>query len=1004
LQVNGLASTPYNVAVGGTDFDDYFNASTYWNAASNTTTLASAKGYIPETTWNNSCTNAFLENPVFRLSTNAETNCNNGGIQTWLALPIGGSGGKSNCTLPNGTTVASCAGGYAKPLWQMAQGVPNDAKRDLPDVSLFASSGFVDSFYVICQSDLFQGAPCSKSNLVGLGGTSASSPAFAGLLALVSQKTGSRQGNANHVFYSLAAKQSALNCNSTSGPAAACVFNDVTSGTIAMPCATGSSNCTTASAGHSIGILSGYQVGAGYDLATGLGSVNATNLINGWNSVDSGTTSTTSLTLNGGSVVNVTHGTPVSIAISVSPTSPRPTGLGSLIGTQGSEGFGIDTLTISNGTASGTTSMLPGGASYSVRAHYAGDANYAASDSNAVTVTVNPEPSATNVHVVTLDLSTGQVSNPNATSIPYGSVYVLRADVTIASGATCFNPTSGVLSYGCPNGTVSFALDGKSVGAGPLPLNSEGYTENPGVQLTGGAHNFQGTYSGDNSYLSSSSTNAVTVTPAPTVTGTQTLYPMAIGVPVTFSVMARSINFGVFGVPMSGTFSLFDGSTQVPVTEYTLTGVIYPAPSSPYVWETLEAYVTATFSGAPGTHTLTVKYSGDANYGASNSGPVSSDLVYPTQTMLSSLAPSVQDGQPVTFTAQIVPSQNANSSPSGNVVFNVNGNPAGTAAVSNNQAQLTVSTLYAGSVPITATYSGDSNYAASSGTFTETVTQVSTTTSLISANPTVTAGGQVTFTARVAPSQMGAAPLTGTVQFTANGTILGTQGVSNNQAQLSPILNTPGSLQVQGSYSGDQNYSASAGTFTETVAPAPPDFSLVSSGTTTLTVAAGQTATFSNVISVSALNGFAAQVNLSCSLPAVATATTCTVNPKTIAAGSGNANVLVTTMVRGLAPPTIPIGRFLSRPQLVPLLLPTLLLAFLILRAFRTHRQCPSRAFPFAALVLFLMLQEIGCGRGNSAPPPPPPPTGTPAGSYTVTVTATSGNTTHATTLTLIVN
>jgi len=70
LQVHGLGSTPYNVSVGGTDFNDYFNLTTYWNPTSNSATLTSAKGYISETTWNDSCTNVLLGDPHFPLTTN----------------------------------------------------------------------------------------------------------------------------------------------------------------------------------------------------------------------------------------------------------------------------------------------------------------------------------------------------------------------------------------------------------------------------------------------------------------------------------------------------------------------------------------------------------------------------------------------------------------------------------------------------------------------------------------------------------------------------------------------------------------------------------------------------------------------------------------------------------------------------------------------------------------------------------------------------------------------
>ena len=185
-------------------------------------------------------------------------------------------------------------------------------------------------------------------------------------------------------------------------------------------------------------------------------------------------------------------------------------------------------------------------------------------------------------------------------------------------------------------------------------------------------------------------------------------------------------------------------------------------------------------------------------------------------------------------------------------------------------------------------------------------------------------------------------------------------------------------------------------TFTPT-----PDFSVASTGTTTQTINAGQTATFTNAISVAAQNGFSSQVNLSCSLPITATSTTCAVNPNMLASGSGTATVSVTTTSRSLLPRSFPFRRFYFRPELVALLLLTLLLGILMLRITRTRRQRLAGALPLAALVLFILLHAIGCGGGGSAPPPP---TGTPAGAYTVTVTGNSGNLTHSTTLTLTVN
>ena len=181
----------------------------------------------------------------------------------------------------------------------------------------------------------------------------------------------------------------------------------------------------------------------------------------------------------------------------------------------------------------------------------------------------------------------------------------------------------------------------------------------------------------------------------------------------------------------------------------------------------------------------------------------------------------------------------------------------------------------------------------------------------------------------------------------------------------------------------------------------PPDFSITSSGSTSQTVTAGQTATFTNAISVTAQSGFSAQLNLSCSLPIAATATTCSVNPASIPSGSATATVIVTTMVRGLVPPLWPRVRFIFWPQFLPLFLLTVLLSALLLRLARTRRQRFAGALPLAILVLLLTMGAIGCGSGGYTPPPPP--TGTPAGTYTVTVTATSGTLTHTTTLTVVV-
>jgi subtilase family serine protease len=298
LAVNGIGSTPYDVAVGGTDFNDSANPTTYWGNTSGT--INSAKGYIPEVAYNDSCTNAILSTPLFgSFSSVAETNCNNlqlvnvfgSGIN--LIAPFGGGGGPSNC-ITNATTsttigsVSSCSGGYSKPSWQVGT-TPADGARDTPDVSLFSGDGFLQNFYVVCEADQDpdnSGKQCNLNSpfqeFVAVGGTSVATQAFAGVVALIDQKSGSRQGNLNPTLYSLAAGQSASNCNASGTPAGNCIFNDVTSGTIAMPCSKGSQNCNVLLSADTIGVLSGYSAASGYDLATGLGSVNICNLVDNW--------------------------------------------------------------------------------------------------------------------------------------------------------------------------------------------------------------------------------------------------------------------------------------------------------------------------------------------------------------------------------------------------------------------------------------------------------------------------------------------------------------------------------------------------------------------------------------------------------------------------------------------------------------------------------------------------------------------------------------------------
>jgi uncharacterized membrane protein len=202
LAVNAICSTPYSTCVGGTEFNDTANPSLYWSSSNASETQVSALSYIPEKVWNES-----------------------GSAGLWA-----GGGGSSTI--------------YAKPAWQTGKGVPADGKRDVPDLSLSAASH--DGYMIVLGG---------VDSVVG--GTSAAAPTLAGVLALVVQSRGARQGEANSTLYALANAQN-------SGGAA--VFHDITAGNNSVPG------------------LTGFSAGVGYDQASGLGSVDVNELVTHWSS------------------------------------------------------------------------------------------------------------------------------------------------------------------------------------------------------------------------------------------------------------------------------------------------------------------------------------------------------------------------------------------------------------------------------------------------------------------------------------------------------------------------------------------------------------------------------------------------------------------------------------------------------------------------------------------------------------------------------------------------
>ena len=321
LSVNMLASSPYVMAVGGTQFND--NAGTYWSSQS-AGGLVSALSHIPENVWNQSCASPACSNPNL----------------------YAGGGGVSAF--------------FSKPTWQAGvAGIPNDGKRDLPDVSLTAAT---HDAYMVCL-----GGSCSgtSTGVSLVGGTSASAPSMAGIITLVNQKQG-RQGQANTVLYLLAAQQQYSLCNGSSTstqPSSSCVFYDTTVANNAVP---GESGYGT--------VLPSYAATAAYDLATGLGSVNVGNLLNSW----AGATTTASFTLSatsanaqaggsGTSTVTVTgvngFNSPVTLA-----ASGWPSGITGTFATNPATNSSVLTITVGAAVSAGTYSLVVNGASETLAA------------------------------------------------------------------------------------------------------------------------------------------------------------------------------------------------------------------------------------------------------------------------------------------------------------------------------------------------------------------------------------------------------------------------------------------------------------------------------------------------------------------------------------------------------------------------------------------------------------------------------------------------------------
>ena len=748
LAVSGFSSTPYNTSVGGTDFY-YADYAQGFNGTGLQAELKAAwSGGTPSITPSASLTAPLAEQPwnqAFGLDVS------NDGLGSSI---VASSGGASTCVTgsdvdPTTGGYGLCTGGYAKPAWQTGPGVPTDGVRDLPDVSLFASNGPNLAFWPICASvydcrtDLT--LPPYSVSVTAIGGTSASSPAMAGIMALVDQSQQGRQGNANYELYALANQYPDS-------------FNDVTIGSNNVSCTSGSPNCSLDTNGDGFYSLQHYATGPGYDEASGLGTINGANLIANWSKVSLNAApkaSATTLTL---SQTTFAHGTPVTLSTTVTSAGGTPSGLVAILSSSSIGGqTGQGTVPLSDGAGTKSIDYLPGG-TYNLTAEYAGDGTFGSSVSKPVSVTVSAESSTVTLSGQAQDTNGKSTTVTNGMSLPYSDTLYIEAQIAGKSGA------------GIASGQVTF-MDGQTVlgkanvGAGNTALLTIG-------TLAPGAHNITATYNGDASFNASTSGPLTLTTtkgvvqvdllyyPFASYTPTFTLYVYA-GQPVTVTL---DIDGGYYSAAPGGTATVSFGS--LPPQTVTLSPSFFAAPIG-----------TATVTFLPkttGTYVLSATYAGDANYGgAVDPYPATVQVVDPTlapsTTTLTTSTTTVGPDGIITVNTSVTGSING-VVPTGNVSVDLRGAEYSTALDSNGNATFSIAgyALNPGANTVFAQYPGDAHYASSqSAPITISANQGDFSLTTDSPTPSLPSGG--TTTAQLTMAQLTSAQqggLTGAVNLT----------------------------------------------------------------------------------------------------------------------------------------------------------------------------------------------------------------------------------------------
>jgi subtilase family serine protease len=518
LAVNVPASVPEVTGVGGTEFVE--SSGSYWSTT-NSLTGGSALSYIPEIAWNDTAARGDL-------------------------AATGGGASKL----------------FAKPNWQTGPGVPADGARDVPDVSLSASPDH-DGFYFY-----------TGGSLEIVGGTSASTPIFAGMVTLLNQYLVSKGlqptaglGNINPTLYHLAA-------------GANTIFHDVTSGNNMVPCSSGSPNCVN-------GAL-GYSAGPGYDEVTGLGSVDANHLVTQWSSLPSsiGTTMTLSASL---ASIGSTASTTLTATVKPATGTTAPTG--TITFSIGGKTLGTASLASSVATLTLAGSSLSTGAN-TVLATYGGNASFTGATAS-VTVTL------TGTSTTSISTTTSLSANPASISTTQSTA--LTATVKPAT-----------------SGTVTFSAGTSVLGSAPLSASGTATLTLSAGKLLLGSNTIAATYSGTAAFTGSTGTAAVTVTTGPSSTTTT-----VSANPATIAAAASTVVTAKVTPATSGSVTFTLGTTTLGTATISSSG---------------SAALTVKGSQlAAGPNTIKASYAGTAAFAAS-SGTVSVSVTAATPNSNVSIA------------------------------------------------------------------------------------------------------------------------------------------------------------------------------------------------------------------------------------------------------------------------------------------------------------------------------------------------------------------------------